>query len=263
MTIVLVSIADNGKSIVMAADRMLTIQDMTYQYEHDSAKWTQLGDYAIGYAGITVFANDIISNKYHTNKPIKELVKEIANYYKEYRLAIFNTVLLESIGLNIKVFNSNPQKFPPFLQERIYGELSNFKLGIELIICGFDQESAKIYEIGEYGLYSTAHAIGYAAIGIGQTHVMNHYIVNGYRFDRSLNEAIYFAFQAKKCAEIASGVGKQTDICIFQKGQSLRFFDDDDDLMKELNDIYNYHVREKNKMYESSILPRIKKINLR
>ncbi len=220
------------------------------------------GNFLIGYAGTTVFANDIIAQKYDYSKPIREFVEDFSNFFIKYRLAIINRILLESLGLDINVFNSNQQNYPPQLQQTVYSELRGFDLGVEFLICGFHENQPRIYHVSRRGVYNTAHSIGYSAIGIGETHVSNFFIVNQFDINKSLIEAIYFAFQAKKSSEIASGVGGLTDISILKKDNKYAPFSDKDDLLVELNKVYQIHREKQQQIYLKNILPKLETLGM-
>jgi hypothetical protein len=262
MTVVLAAIAGNGDAIIMASDRMLARASLTYQFEHDSPKIRQVNDYLIGYAGTTTFADDIVSHKYPKIKNTKEFVEEFSSFYIKYGNRLGSRVLLESVGLDLKTFNENPQKYPQFLQQKVYEKLGNAKLGVSFIICGYDEDQPQIYVIGEYGLFSTAHSIGYTAIGIGEPHVANFYMVNGFKFDTPLKEAIYFAYQAKRSAEIAGGVGECTDIYVLEKHKKPMCYKDGSKFIKDLNGIYEKHRLLTASLYKKEILPELDKLEL-
>jgi hypothetical protein len=262
MTIVLASIADKGNAIIMASDRMLARAQLTYQFEHDSPKVRQINNYLIGYAGPTTFADDIMAHRYEHLSSIHDFIEEFSAFYVKYRNRIASRVLLESVGLDLQTFNSNPSKFPVPLQQRIYDKLGSSKLNVSFIICGFDGGQPKIYEIGEYGIFSTAHSIGYVAIGIGEPHAANFYMVNGYKRDTPLKEAVYFAYQAKKSAEIAGGVGQCTDIYVLEKDKDIKTYMDGCKVISELNDIYEKHHKKMGKMYKDDIIPELNKLEL-
>lgn len=257
MTIVLASITRDSNTIIMSSDKMLTQSDFTHHFEHDSVKIVPIGYYLVGYAGTTVFADDIIGHGYDTNKPIDEFVKDVAEFYIRYRLSIAGRIILESQGIDLGDYNSNIANYPPTLQQYVHRELKEFDLGVQLLICGFKDGEPKIYRIGRYGIYQSYHAIGFHAIGIGETHVMNYYIVNQFRFDMPLKEAVYFAFRAKKSAELAAGVGELTDVYIFKHGEKPKLHNEDDPLLKEMNKLCEYHVKRSDSLYSKSILPRI------
>lgn len=264
MTIVLASIAEKGNAIIMASDRMLARAQLTYQFEHDSPKIRIIDDYLIGYAGTTTFADDIVSHEYHDLKPIKNFVEEFSKFYIKYGNRIVSRILLESVGLDLETFNLNPTRFPAPLQQKVYEKMGAAKLNVSFIICGYDEALAqpKIFIVGEYGIFSTQHSVGYAAIGIGEPHVANYYMVNGFKFDTPLKEAIYFAYRAKKGAEMAGGVGNCTDIYVLEKGKRAVAYRDGGPFIKQLDSIYESHNGKTKKLYERDILPELNKLAL-
>lgn len=263
MTIVLASIAEKGNAIIMASDRMLARGQLSYQFEHDSPKIRVLKNYLIGYAGTTSFGDDIISHEYSkTDVSVKEFIDEFSEFYVKYGNKIVSRVLLESIGLTLETFNSNPSIYPISLQQKVYDGMGKAKLNVQFIICGYDKEQPRIYIVSEYGIFTTAHSIGYTAVGIGEPHAANFYMVNGYKRDTPLNEAIYFAYRAKKSAEIAGGVGQCTDIYILPKGKSAISFQDGSPVISELNNIYEKHRNKTQELYKDEVLPDIKQLKL-
>ncbi len=104
MTIVLASIAEKGNAIIMAADRMLAMPELTYQFEHDSPKIRKIANYLVGYAGPTTFADDILSHDFKQLDSMKKFIEELSGFRIKYRHRIAERFLLESIGTNLKVF---------------------------------------------------------------------------------------------------------------------------------------------------------------
>lgn len=263
MTIVLASIADKGSAIIMASDRMLARGQLSYQFEHDSPKIRVIGNYLIGYAGTTSYGDDIISHPYKNTKGgVREFIDEFSEFYVKYGNKIVSRVLLESVGLTLEAFNKNPTMYPAPLQQKVYDGMGKPKLNVSFIVCGYDGEQPKMYVVHEFGIFTSAHSIGYTAVGIGEPHAANFYMVNGYKRDTPLKEAIYFAYRAKKSAEIAGGVGQCTDIYILHKGKSAVNYQDGSDFIKELNRIYEHHNGKTLELYKEEILPEIEKLSL-
>ena len=263
MTIVLASIANNGNALIMASDRMLARAGLTYQFEHDRPKIRILSHYLIGYAGTTSYGDDIISHEYKKiGASTKEFIEEFSAYYVKYGNRIFSRVLLESVGLTLEVFNKSPNIFPLPLQQKVYDGMGKAKLNVQLIVCGYDGDDPKIYVVSEFGIFTTAHTVGYAAVGIGEPHVANFYMVNGYRRETPLKEAIYFAYRAKKSAEIAGGVGQCTDIYIVEKGKPPVSYHDGCQFIMELNTIYEKHQSKVTEMFTREVAPDIAKLKL-
>jgi 20S proteasome alpha/beta subunit len=171
-------------------------------------------------------------------------------------------ILLESLGLDLATFNQNPLKFPPALQQKVYDKMGNAKLNVSFIVCGYDQDQPKIYMVGEYGIYSTAHFVGYTAIGIGEPHAANFFMVNGYKFNTPLKEAIYFAYRAKKSAEMAGGVGNCTDIYVLEKGKKAVSYRDGGKIIKRLDKIYDAHNGKIKDLFEKETVPELNKLDM-
>jgi hypothetical protein len=123
MTIVLASIAEKGNAIVMVAERMLSMPEMTYQFEHDTPKIRKIANYLVGYAGPTTFADDILSHGFKNTDKIKEFIEELSGFRVTYRNRIAERFLLESIGTNLTTFLENPQYYPESLRESIFEQL--------------------------------------------------------------------------------------------------------------------------------------------
>ncbi len=263
MTIVLASIADKGNAIVMASDRMLARGQLSYQFEHDSPKIRVIGSYLLGYAGTTSYGDDIISHEYKNTQKgtVRDFIDEFSAFYIKYGNKIVSRVLLESVGLTLETFNKNPTAYPVPLQQKVYDGLGKAKLNVSIIVCGYDNEQPKLYVVGEYGVFHSAHSIGYVAIGIGEPHAANFYMVNGYTRDTPLKEAVYFAYRAKKSAEIAGGVGQCTDIYILHKGKNAVSYHDGSDVIKQLDAIHEHH-KEKTSVLYKEMVPEINKLDL-
>ena len=83
------------------------------------------------------------------------------------------------------------------------------------IICGNDETGAHVYYCDGTNL-SPADSIGFAAIGSGGKHARSEFILGNHsRFDR-LEHTLLLAYTAKRRAEKAPGVGKETDIFVIE-----------------------------------------------
>ncbi len=262
MTTVLASTAMNGDAIVMASDRMVARAGLAAQWEHDTPKIRVLGRFLIGYTGTASVGDDIISHDYENlNGTTKEFIEEFSAFYVRYGNRIASREILESVGLTPEDFSKSPGAYPPALQQRVYDGMGKPKLNVQFIVCGYDGDQPKMYLVGEHGIFTTAHSIGYAAVGIGEPYASNFYVVNGYRRDMPLKQAIYFAYRAKRSAEIAGGVGKCTDISILEKGRkSAVSYRDGSPFITELNRIYDRHQAKINILFEREVVPEVDKL---
>ena len=214
----------------------------------------------MGYAGTTTFADDILSHDFKKLASMKSFIEELANFRIKYRKRIAERFLLESIGTNLKEFSQNQQNYPDSFKENIYEQLSEDKLGVDFLVAGFEKGFPKIYTIGDHGVYMSAHSIGYSAIGIGEDHASSFYMVNGFKFNTPLREALFFAFSAKKSAEIAAGVGKCTDIWVLEKDQEPVFYEDGCGVITQLEKIYQKSQENRRLFHQNKLIPELNKI---
>jgi hypothetical protein len=265
MTIVLGAIADQGKAMVTVSDRMLSVEEpASYQFEHESTKVRQVGRYLVGYSGPTSFADDLLSANYASlerQQGIKEFIKELSVAHIDYTRALANRILLEPFGLSLDVLNQNPEYYDT-LRDHIYETIRENPIELEFIVCGYDGEKPKIYLVGKYGVYSSAHAVGYAAVGIGTQHALNFYMVNRFKFGMPLREAVFFAFRAKKSTEISAGIGKCTDICVLERRKEPVFYRDGCRFISSLDSIYLKHQGTLDSLYQREVVPALNDLDM-
>ena len=89
--------------------------------------------------------------------------------------------------------------------------VSQYKLGAYLIVAGVDEEG-HLYSIYDPGTSWSFDDAGYCCVGAGQQHANAAFAWHGYSKSFTRNEALYVAYEAKRKAEMAGGVGRATDI---------------------------------------------------
>jgi hypothetical protein len=89
-----------------------------------------------------------------------------------------------------------------------------------------------------YDKSSCLTTIGFAAIGIGKSHAESQFMFSGHWPNKPLHETVSLAYAAKKRAEAAPGVGKETDIIIVAMTPSMGVQQAQEKYIKELERIY-------------------------
>jgi hypothetical protein len=95
---------------------------------------------------------------------------------------------------------------------QITSELVNYMLPhLSVLFCGVDMTGPHIYMVynDQVGCYDN---IGFASIGIGARHANSQSMFQGHTPQSSVPETLLLAYTAKKRAEVAPGVGTETDI---------------------------------------------------
>lgn len=114
----------------------------------------------------------------------------------------------------------------------------NYRLPrLATIFCGVDTTGQHIYVThdSDVGCYD---AIGFASIGIGARHANSQFMFQGHTPRSPLAETLLLTYIAKKRAEVAPGVGSETDI--FLIGPTLGSYTSslNDELIKKLAGVY-------------------------
>jgi 20S proteasome alpha/beta subunit len=93
--------------------------------------------------------------------------------------------------------------------------------GLDFLIAGIDESGPHIWTITEpegSACVSNCNGSGFAAIGVGATKAMFTLGPWAAEADKDLSIAVYAAFQAKKEAEQISGIGDKTELVILRDG---------------------------------------------
>jgi 20S proteasome alpha/beta subunit len=91
--------------------------------------------------------------------------------------------------------------------------IRRYTLGLTLLLAGIDDQG-HIIVIDDPGIWRSYDNLAHCCPGIGERHANNVFAWYRYTQRIPLNEAIYIAFEAKKKAEMAGGVGRSTDILL-------------------------------------------------
>ncbi len=212
MTLVQASICENGDTIILIADRMLSSsmgEFIQYEKEGEASKIFLFGNNAIGFAGTL---DDIIrvKNKIEIKNNIDdflECVLKVMKKIKENELE--RLILTQTIWKTQKEFIENIHICPNDLKNFIFAKNAKFSLQLNCLIAGFnDNNEAKIYSLNNEYEVNDVSDLCYHSIGSGTPFSVIFFDQEGYSKKSSLKEGLYFAFRAKKTAESHTGVGR-------------------------------------------------------
>jgi len=228
---------------VVAADRMVTYGGFI-EFEHAVPKMAHQSPYAVALiAGDTLLGTRLargVAEEFNGTSPrLDEIAERMAARYVEMRRAEIENQVLIPRGLDLGSFYGNHANFNAQVTMMLDQTMAQYNLGVELLIAGVDAGGAHIYSIHNPGKPARQHdVIGYAAIGSGGIHALQAMI--GFRHSPSagLRETVFRVYAAKRRAEVAPGVGLDTDIAIVSTS-GVRFLDAL--TLKGLEDLYaNY-----------------------
>ena len=228
MTVCIAAICDNSVVVGMS-DRMLTWGDIQFQ-PSTSKIWVLTNSIVMMSAGDVGLQTDIylavrryIAERLEAEPTRWLQVREVA---EQYRAAYFNIknqraekAILGSMGLTRETFIANQRTMDPGLVSSLASELISFRMAdIAAIIAGNspgesgnpDAAVPHIFAI-DNGDIMCADKVGFACVGVGAWHANSAMMLLGHTASTPAPKGVLNIFFAKKRAEIAPGVGSETD----------------------------------------------------
>ena len=114
---------------------------------------------------------------------------------------------------------------------------------VETIIAGVDTSGAHLYKVDFEGEIVSSDAVGFAAIGAGGRHAEPQFMFANHATWNDFPESLLLAYSAKRRAEIAPGVGAETDVCVISGLGGWRWLTYDN--MQYVKEIYS-GIQERN-----------------
>jgi hypothetical protein len=211
---------DFGIGAITVSDRMITAADV--QYEPQQQKIAFFGKTLILVAGDIGIHSQAIRE---TQKEIRGRELSPHDITLIYGRAIqginrrhAENEILAPLGLNTDTFQAQQKDFSEAFVTMITSQLQNRRtVDTEALVVGSDGENAQIYSLDSYGADTCLDGVGFGAIGIGAWHAKSRLMQVGHVNTRIFAPTLASIFAAKKNAEIAPGVGSNTDINIVLK----------------------------------------------
>jgi hypothetical protein len=231
VTVCIAAICEGG-IILGASDRMITWGDIQFQpptpklvplttsiaamTSGDAALLREISDgvHAEVRAAITAAPNDWLA--------VADVAQMFVRHRNEAKLRRAEASLLGPLGLDRDAFLQGRHGLSADLAQTIAKDLVQFSINhTSFLITGVDLTGPHIYTVYD-GVMSCNDAMAFAAIGIGGRHAESHFMLARHGRDRTLSETLLQIHVAKKRAEIAPGVGSETDL--FSIGGGLGTF---------------------------------------
>jgi hypothetical protein len=240
MTICIAAIGkdEDGKEvIVFATDHMITLPTIG-QFEMTVDKYKKITPNTIAMlSGEQLIFDDVIKDcencsfddmkKKIQGNMILIKTERLQKFLDTYKMTFQNlTDLLKSPTLN------------PFMSNMI-DAISKFTLNTAILLIGFKEEAAQITEINEIRI-SDVRDLGFDAMGTGGLQAINTMLFQRHSKNDSLPTTVYNVYKAKRNAEVAVGVGKETDMIMLFKTGMVNI---DEDEIKTLSQIYDEELR--------------------
>jgi ATP-dependent protease HslVU (ClpYQ) peptidase subunit len=232
---------DQNELVVVAADRMVTFGGFI-EFEHSVPKMANQSPYALALiAGDTLLGTRLakaVAAEFDSTSPrVAEIADRMAARYVDMRRNELENQVLAPRGLDLGSFYGNHAGFNAQITMMLDQTMAQFNLGVELLIAGVDAAGAHIYSVHNPGRPEREYdVIGYAAIGSGGIHALQAMIGFKHAATASVAETVFRVYASKRRAEVAPGVGLDTDIAIVS-ASGVRFLSAD--TLSELAVLYD------------------------
>lgn len=230
------NVGDEPPCVVAACDRMITIRGL--QYEPQQRKATELGTSTIAlfagdmqlHAAVTPRTRDRLK-KLQDEKDVPRLtVEEIADIYAEefafYRRKLAEREVLFPRGMDFERFSRQQATLPHYQVRDLDAMIAARAVDSTAIIAGLDHLGAHIYVVRDPGVADSYAIPCFACAGSGKDIAEAQFMVGQYDKKWPLAKALWLTFSAKARAQVAGGVGPETDLIIISPGK-IEYTSDD------------------------------------
>src|SRR5258708_4801566 len=234
---------ESGRAVVVASDRMVTWAQLT-QFEHRVPKFHVMGPTIVGLAaGDALVGTRLIEDVRPiaaTATAVADVAEALANQCAAIGIRGGEADILRPRGLTMETFYQMHRSMMENIVGMLDQQLTNYDLGVELLLAGVDGIGGHLHTIhNPAGRYLTHDVIGAAAVGSGALHAVQSMIEFRHFGEEALMDTVFRVYAAKRRAEVAPGVGKETDM-LFIDGQGTHHLNDEN--LAQLADLYRDFV---------------------
>lgn len=225
--------------IVFATDHMVTYGNdkLSNEFEHKIKKYKELGlskNIVAMLSGRTLLFEKLLKGTKYLNDYDGVMCK-IHDNFRSIKKSEIHTQLLEPFNLtekDLKDFLLRPMD--NLFTKNILEGIFDHRLNSSILLIGFKDKKAQIYEVNESGTTSMRD-IHFHTIGSGSFNASNTLFIQKHCNENSLKQTIYNVYKAKRNAEVSQGVGQDTEILICSKEKVVPLSNED---QKKLKIIY-------------------------
>lgn len=208
-----------GSAVVVASDRMVTMGNII-EFEHTAPKSTAIGTRAVALISGdaltgTHLVREVAAEVAATPMTVAQLAQALSARYVETRNRHAEADILVPRGLSWATFYGQHQHLVAQITMLLDQALSTYNMNVELLIAGVDEGGGHISALVNPGSRPLDNdVIGYGAVGSGALHAIQSMIGFRHGMDCPLSETIFRVYASKRRAEVAPGVGNDTDMLV-------------------------------------------------
>ena len=214
MTQIIAALCENREKLVMVSDRMVSDEYDSLHFEHEP-KGQELSYNAMILSSGTMHEPEIVNNSKDDIAGGMKLSQMVDILTKNYQIARKKRVEIEILSKygfqSFDDYHKQQKLLTDKTVDSIEKELRDYEHDLDIILGGVDGKGAQIYLITDPGTGSSFTEIGFCCMGSGMRHADPIFAFYEYRPSMTVEEVLYISFVAKKRAEMAGCVGKQTD----------------------------------------------------
>jgi len=228
MTICIAAICNDGKAIVVCADREISTGYLRIDGERKIVAITKssimMGDGDTNIVRrISDIAVDLFSSpQYDGTGGIIRVAELIRNLYIRNHLERMEISMLKPLDYDRKEFKERgAQNIQPEIYKNLMVQIQSYESGFpftDFLVTGVDDKGGKIFRISYSGVNSgdmiEEIRIGFRAIGSGSTHSESILSILDQKLSCTIDETKHNLYAAKKFSERAPGVGETTDMAV-------------------------------------------------
>jgi 20S proteasome alpha/beta subunit len=222
MTVCIGAICDDGKAIVVAADRMMTYgPPMNLQVEAAVRKIIPLSDSVVMLFSGSVPDGEAIATGTKAKMasgPAKlpQVAAWAATVYQDLkRKRVEDTILRPLMGIEFAQFQQLvAQSASSQVLTQMLGMIAQQNLNLDVMLAGIDDGVGHLAIVTHPGMSLPMDTVGTSAIGSGGMHASVRLSLGRQTKEIKIPETIFSVYEAKRASEVAPGVGKFTDMAV-------------------------------------------------
>jgi 20S proteasome alpha/beta subunit len=253
---------DFGRAGFLLSDRMITAGDV--QYEPRQRKWAEIA------SNITLAIAGDISTHSQALKDTHAQLRgdrapapyDVASIYGRAIQSIkrrkAEDLYLAPLGLNTDTLLVQTKEMSDSVTNALLERMQSHRGDdVEALLLGMSQPVgarqplAQIYTIDSDGVVNCCDDVGFAAIGIGGWHARSRMMQSGYTNTFRFSAALAVLYAAKKAAEIAPGVGRDTDIQMMTRDGGFPLWPE---MQTKLETLYKQYDQERDQIAVKAIM---------
>ncbi len=220
MTVCVAALCQDGEKriAVAASDRMVTYGGFI-EFEHAESKMTEVSSHAlVMVSGDTLIGTRLardVADQFGGAQAVADIATRLAAQYEATRNDLMEQQILALRALNHAAYYDKHNSLNPQVTFAIDQQMTQFNPQIELLLAGVDPSGAHIFTVHNPGRPERLHdVIGYAAVGSGTLHALQSMIGFGHSASAAYHETVFRVYASKRRAEVAPGVGHDTDLAV-------------------------------------------------